>query len=105
MRNINSKTLTKDRIKILSKDASYLVVISNVEITKIFILYNNVFCCFRDLFYLVEIIEFEQYYCIIETIIVDKTFKSCFLFFVVVFAKSINNLLIDVKILSCLSSA
>ncbi len=98
--NIDSKILTKNRIKILSKDANYLIVISSIEITEFFILCNNIFCYSRDLFCLIEIIEFEQYYCVIETTIVDKTFKNCF-FFVVVFAKSVDNLLIDIEILDC----
>ncbi len=103
--NVNNKTLAKNRVKILSKDTSYLVVINNIKITKIFILYNNVFRCSRDLSCLIEIIEFEQYYCIIKTTIVDKASKSCFLFFVVALAKNVNNLLINIEILNCLSSA
>ncbi len=105
IRNIDSKILIKDRIEILNKNANYLIVINNIEITKFFILYNNIFCCSRDLFCLIKIVELEQYYYIIETTIIDKVFKSCFLFFVVVFAKSASDLLIDVEILDYLSNA
>jgi len=90
--------LTKDRIKILNKNIDYLIVINSAKITEFFILYNNIFCCSRNFFYLIEIIELEQYYCIIETTIIDKVSKSCFLFFIVTFAKSASNLLINIKI-------
>jgi len=100
VRNIDSKILARDRVKILNKNANYLIVISSIKITKFFILCDNIFCCSRDFSCLIEIVELEQYYCVIKTTIIDKTFKSCFLFFVVTLAKSVNNLLVNIEILN-----